>query len=215
MQHVHFSMVNLQWLVKFEISNLKFLGIQFQSRLWFHKLYTTQEIFSHLTLCEDIERADKPQLLAASLKISELWANTEKDAYGDIFTFKDVCKGCATTLKSLLLLKKIIIICIHYMSYIFPKRKAWVSYMNNRSRPQNKIAYSKASSWQSGTYKMEALKRQTSFIRNSPKCSHTTFSLDLHAGYRFQSSVAVISIVILNHRMDSGSQSLKLSMSNM
>lgn len=46
---------------------------------------------------------------------------------------------------------------------------------------------------------MEALKRQTSFIRNSPKCSHTTFSLDLHAGYRFQISVAVISIVILNH----------------
>ena len=85
------------------------------------------------------------------------------------------------------------------MSYIFQKRKAWVCYMNNRSRPQNEIACPKASSWQPGTYKMEVLKRQTSFIRNSPKCSHTTFFLDLHVGYRFQSSVAVISIVIINH----------------
>ena len=85
------------------------------------------------------------------------------------------------------------------MSYIFQKRKAWVYYMNNRSRPQNKIACPKAPSWQPGTYKMELLKRQTSFLRNSPKCSHTTFFLDLHAGYRFQSSVAIISIVIVNH----------------
>ena len=46
---------------------------------------------------------------------------------------------------------------------------------------------------------MEALKRQTSFIRNSPKCFHTTFFLDLHVGYRFQSSVAIIYIVISYH----------------
>jgi len=101
------------------------------------------------------------------------------------------------------------------MSYIFQKRKAWVYYMNNRSRPQNEIACPKASSWQPGTYKMELLKRQTSFLRNSPKCSHTTFFLDLHAGYRFQSSVAIISIVIVNH-MIVGVRiiELKLSMSN-
>ena len=176
------------------------LGFGFTSYIQRRKFSVVLNIYSEkFTLCEDIERANKPQLLAASPKISELWANTKKDAYGDIFTFKGLCKGHATTPNSLLLLKKIIIICIHYMSYIFQKRKAWVCYMNNRSRPQNEIACPKASSWQPGTYKMEVLKRQTSFIRNSPKCSHTTFFLDLHVGYRFQSSVAVISIVIINH----------------
>lgn len=143
------SMSTSQWSIYNGLLNLKFLtlsswesssspGFGFTGYIQSREFSVFSNLYSEkLTLCEDIERANKPQLLAASPKISELWANTKKEAHGDIFTFKDLCKGHATTPNSQLLLKKIIIICIHYMSYIFQKRKTWVYYMNNRSRPQN------------------------------------------------------------------------------